>query len=276
MCAVGATCGPFTYNPLSTPPTVSPLQIALSRSGKSQLVVDLSFPRGTCVNDAIPKDSYLDAPLSLRLPGIDALVNITIQKGTGCLLFKKELRHAYRQLRFDPRDYHLLGFQHQHALYFDVAPPFGLRSTVMMCQRTTSVVTFMFRALGFDCTNYIDDFCGAEIPESAATAFHALGDLLSALGLQSSPGKDCPPSTHMNFLGIALDTAAMTLSVTPDRLSELLDQCRSLLRVDSIPRRQLQSLLGVMSFVTACVRPARIFMSSLHTTLRSHSSDRFC
>ena len=92
------------------PPTVSPLQIALSRSGKSQLVVDLSFPRGTSVNDAIPKDSYLDSPLSLRLPGIDALVNITIQKGTGCLLFKKELRHAYRQLRFDPRDYHLLAF----------------------------------------------------------------------------------------------------------------------------------------------------------------------
>ena len=93
---------------------------------------------------------------------------------------------------------------------------------------------------------------------------------------ESSPCKDCPPSTHMTFLGIALDTAAMTLSVTPDRLSELLDQCRSLLRVDSIPRRQLQSLLGVMSFVTACVRPARIFMFSLHTTLRSHSSDRCC
>ena len=42
-------------------------------------------------------------------------------------------------------------------------------------------------------------------------------------------------------------------------------QCSSM-QVNLIP--QLQSLLGLMSFVTACVRPARIFMSALLNSLR--------
>lgn len=68
--------------------------------------------------------------------------------------------------------------------YCDVAPPRGLRSAAMMCQRTTSAVILMFRALGLDCTNYIDDFGGPKTPDSAANAFRVL---------QSSPDKDCPP-----------------------------------------------------------------------------------
>lgn len=66
----------------------------------------------------------------------------------------------------------------------------------------------------------------------------------------------------MVFLGIHLDTLAMTMSVTHERLQELLHHCSSAINLTAIPRCDLQSLLGVMSFVTACVRPARIFMSS--------------
>ena len=68
----------------------------------------------------------------------------------------------------------------------------------------------------------------------------------------------------------------MTMSVTPQRLLDLLSRCRSLLTADVIPRHDLQSLLGVMSFVTACVRLARIFMSGLLNILRANPSARFC
>ena len=161
-CNLRATCGPFSANPLQPPLTTSPLQIARSRSGKPRVVVDLSHPQGTSLNSGISKDTYLDEPISLRLPGTDALQIIIRDKGPGCHLFKKDLSRAYRQLRVDPRDYSYLGFRHNGLLYFDIAPPFGLRSATMMCQRTTCAVTFMFRSLGFDCTNYIDDFGGAE------------------------------------------------------------------------------------------------------------------
>ena len=153
-------------------------------------------------------------------------------------------------------DYHLLGYHHRDNLYFDIAPPFGLRSSAMMCQTTTSAVTYMYKKLGYSCTNYIDDFGGAETPTQSVAAFLALEDLLRNLGLITSPEKDSPPATSMVFLGVLVDTTAMTISVTSDRLSELHSRCESLLSVTHVSRHDLQSLLGVMSFVTSCVRPA--------------------
>ena len=157
----------------------------------------------------------------------------------------------YRQLRINPRDYHLLGLRHCNNIYFDIAPPFGLRSAAMMCQRTTSAVTYRFQSMGYHCTNYIDDFGGADSAETAQSAFLALGDLFSTLGLESSPDKDCAPSQTMIFLGTLFNSVDMTMSVTTDRLNKLLSRCQSLLDLCVVSRRHLQSLLGVMSFVTA-------------------------
>lgn len=127
-----------------------------------------------------------------------------------------------------------------------------------------------FFALGYSCTNYIDDFGSTETPDKSTTAFNALGDLFTSLGLQSSPDKDCPPTTSMVFLGIHLDTLAMSMSITPECLQELLHRCSSALSSSSISRHDLQLLLGVMSFVTARVRPAHVFMSTLLSTLHTH------
>ena len=80
----------------------------------------------------------------------------------------------------------------------------------------------------------------------------------------------------MVFLGVLVDTTDMTVSVTPDCLSELRSRCTSLLSVTHLSRHDLQSLLGVMSFVTSCVRPARVFMSSLLYTLRTYRLSKYC
>ena len=88
------------------------------------------------------------------------------------------------------------------------------------------------------------------------------------LGIESSPEKDSPPATSMVFLGILFDTVAMTLSIPSAKIEELLNRIRKLLRRKQISYHDLQSLLGLMSFVTACVHPARIFMSALLNGLR--------
>ena len=269
-CELGTTCGPFFTNPLSVDISISPLQIVYSRTGKPRIVVDLSYPPGHSVNCGILRDTYLGEPFSLCLPGLDALLDIICQKGQPSHVFKKDLSRAYRQLRIDPCDYHLLGYQHRDYQHFDIAPPFGLCSSAMMCETTTSAVTYMYKKLGYSCTNCIDDFGGAETPTKSAATFLVLEDLLRDPGLITSPEKDSPPATSMVFLCVLVDTTAMTIAVTSDRLSELHSCCKSLLSVMHVSRCDLQSLLGVMSFVTSCVRPARVFMSSLLYTLRSY------
>ena len=99
--------------------------------------MDLCFAQGSSVNDGIPSDTYLGDHFKLRLPGIDRLVEFILAKGRNCLVFKKDLRRAYRQFLVDPKDYSLLGFCYQGKFYFDTRCPFGLRSSALICQRTT-------------------------------------------------------------------------------------------------------------------------------------------
>ena len=131
-------------------------------------------------------------------------------------------------------------------------------------------------SLGYSCTNCIDDFGVGETPDKSTAAFNALGNLFSTLGLQSSPEEDCPPATSVVFLGIQLDTLAMSTSVTPNHFHKPLYRCSSALSLLHILRHDLQSLLGIMSSATACVRPAHVFMATLLNTLHNHRDSRYC
>ena len=264
-----AIAGPFDYPPFGDDFVSSPLQTVPKRgSSTRRVVMDLSFPHGASVNDGIPTDTYLGEHFKLRLPGIDRLVEFVLEKGRHCLIFKKDLRRAYRQFPVDPKDYNLLGFCYQGKFYFDTRCPFGLRSSAMICQRTTKAVVHIFTEQGFLADVYLDDFYGAEYPLLAAQAFSSLGQLFQHLGLDSSPEKDSPPSTSMICLGILVDTAAFTLEVPPSRLDDLQAELTIWQSSTGFTKKQLQSLLGKLSFVTACVKPGRIFMARLLNTLR--------
>ena len=55
------------------------------------MIVDLSWPWGHSVNEAIPSDSYLGEPLVLRYPTIDDIVDAVVTLGRGCHLYKRDL-----------------------------------------------------------------------------------------------------------------------------------------------------------------------------------------
>ena len=200
-----AVAGPFDYPPFLDDFVCSPIQTVPKRgSSTRRVIMDMSFPHSSSVNDGIPQDTYLGKPFKLRLPGIDRLVNFILEKGRHCLVFKKDLQRAYRQFPIDPKDYNLLGFSFQGKFYFETHRPFSLRTSAMICQRTTKAVVHIFTEQGFSADVYLDDFYGADHPSLAHQAFSRLGQLFLQLGLDSSPEKDSPPSTSMICLGILI------------------------------------------------------------------------
>lgn len=180
----------------------------------------MSRPSGHPVNDGIPSDSYLGAPLSLRYPTIDDIVDAVVTLGRGCYLYKRDLRKAYRQFPVDPKDYPFLGCTWNKQLYFDTVLTMGLRSAAI-CQRSIDAVAWVASQQGRVVFKYLDDFIGVSPAFNAQTDFQALSDLLSSLGLHESSEKACPPSPVMICLGVELNTDAITLSVSPGRLCEL-------------------------------------------------------
>ena len=65
------------------------------------------------------------------------------------------------------------------------------------------------------------------------------------------------------------------MSIPAEKLSELLTKILEVYRQHYISWHKLQSLLGLMAFVTSCVSPVRIFMAALLNGLRSLQRSEF-
>ena len=102
--------------------------------------------------------------------------------------------------------------------------------------------------------------------------FLGLGALMKALGLAESEDKACPPSTKMVFLGVHFDTEKMTMSVPADKIQELREDLSQWSRKTTAVRRDLQSILGKLFWVSRVVRHSRPFMCRLLQQLREMKS----
>ena len=231
--------------------------------------MDLSFPKGNAVNDYVSKDEYLGEKAQVIFPKVDDYVELIKTKGKGCLLFKRDLKRAYRQICVDPKDWPLVSFVWNKHVFCDTVLSMGLRSAANICQRVTNAISFMMLQIGIAILNYLDDLAGAESKENAVFAFNCLGAILQKCGFEESKEKATPPSEIMSFLGVLFNTVTMTMEITPERLEEIRKLTQSWLEKDSASLKQIQPLLGKLNFVAACVKPSRIFISRLLNWLRS-------
>ena len=124
--SLGRFAEPFDAPPFPDGFVVSPLNTVAKRdSQERRVIVDLSWPCGSSVNDGIPSGSFLGELLELTYPTIDAIVSAIVSLGRGCMLYKRDLRKAYRQFPVDPHDYHLLGYTWNRQFYFDTVLTMG-------------------------------------------------------------------------------------------------------------------------------------------------------
>lgn len=271
-----AILGPFKSNPFSCNLVASPLNsVPKKDTTERRVILDLSFPKNNSINSSIDKDEYLGEKTQVNFPRVDDFIALIKKKGKGCLLFKKDLRRAYRQISIDPSDYHLVSYVWGKHIFCDTVLSMGLKSAARICQRVSNAISFIMFQFGVAILNYLDDLAGAEKRENANFAYNCLEMVLQKCGLEEAPDKASPPSEIMIFLGILFNTITMTVEVTPDRLLEIKRLIDQWLNKESVTLKQIQSLLGKLNFVAACVKPSRIFVSRLLNWLRSiyHSSD---
>ena len=65
--------------------------------------------------------------------------------GLGSYLWYADLTRMYRQLRTCPLSTTLLGILVDGQHYTDIAPPFGCRTSLVACARTTNAVVYLLR-----------------------------------------------------------------------------------------------------------------------------------
>ena len=267
--------GPFETNPLSSPIVISPLNsVPKSGTDDRRVIVDLSWPHGKAVNDGISKNLYLGEEFELHYTSVERICSLVRKIGPGALIYKRDLKQAYRQFPVDPSDYCYLGYFWKDMLYFDSVLCMGQRNAGMACARSTDAVMYIHREDGHEGESYLDDLIGVSPPAFGMEAYQALGKLLADLGLLENFSKACPPETVQLVLGVIIDTVAGTISVPNEKMVEINDSLRVWKNKRKATKNEIQSIIGVLQFVSKCVRQSRVFMNRLLEMLRSyHDSD---
>ena len=111
----------------------------------------------------------------------------------------------------------------------------------------------------------------------ATESFDLLGTLFKDLGLAESLKKAETPRKQMVYLGVMFDTVSMEMRVPPDKLEEIKSEIKIWARKTTITKKNLQSLLGKLFWVSKVVKYARAFMGRLLQQLRimANNKDHF-
>ena len=124
--------GPFCMSPILDL-RYSPLMTVPKEETERRVIVDFSFPAGISINDGIPKATYLDHNVEFSLPSVQSMVGRVNALGKGCLLYKRDLKSAFRQFSTDPGDYKYTGMSWKGKIYIDTRLAMGLRSSAYCC-----------------------------------------------------------------------------------------------------------------------------------------------
>lgn len=266
-----AVLGPFHHPPFEPWVRCSPIMTRPKRdSEQRRVILDLSYPKGSAVNDGIEINNHFGQDISYTLPTIADLAQKLTTQGTGAFLWKADLSRAYRQLRADPLDAPLLGLKVGADTYIDLCPPFGCRSSAAICQRMANALVYIMGKKGFHILAYLDDFgaCFAS-QRQARDSFKAFQDLTKELGLSLATQKSVPPTHEMEWLGYTVNSNAMSITIPPKKLNEVLQDCRNWLDKTRANKQTIQSMVGRLVYVSNCVLPGRKFISRILGTLRA-------
>ena len=92
---------------------------------KRCVIVGFSIPAGRTINDGISKVSYLDFEVRFSLSSVQSMVSRVNELGPGCLLYKRDLKGAFRQFCIDPSDYNFTGISWEGDVYLDTRLAMG-------------------------------------------------------------------------------------------------------------------------------------------------------
>ena len=265
-CVEGHILGPFDPHLLPDVQISRFGVIPKGNSGKWRLILDLSSPEGSSVNDGIEPDLC-----SLSYLSMDQVVEAIARLGRGAVLAKVDIKSAYRMVPVHPEDRPLLGMMWDGALYVDGALPFGLRSAPKIFTAVADAVEWLVRQKGVQWLgHYLDDFLILGSPDSdeCAIGLRILLDIFRKLDIPMALEKLEGPALKLPFLGIELDTRSLTLRLPPGKLCELKALVATWLGRKSCTRKDLQSLAGKLQHACKVIKPGRVFLRRIFNLLK--------
>ena len=112
----------------------------ISKKGSDawRLIVDLSSPAGSSINNGIREDWA-----SLHYVSVDQAAQKALDLGQNALMAKCDIKSAFRIIPVHPEDKPLLGMQWRDSTYMDSVLPFSLRSAPKLFNAVADALQFI-------------------------------------------------------------------------------------------------------------------------------------
>jgi hypothetical protein len=238
-----------------------------------RVIQNYAYPKLNSVNDFV---SYFPVKFSK----MDEVADY-VERNPDCFAAKIDLSNYFRHLPIDPLDWPLLvgvwEFEHGWEPLIDTRMPFGLRHAPEVCCRFSAVVMFAVvrkvREKGFIVgvhvfiANVVDDWLVLAVTESICDmVWRMLRQLLKDLGftVNEKPHKLSPPAQVGRWVGLQVDTVARMISLPEDKLVKgtalIKDMLARAHQHKSVTRRQVDKLIGYLSFCATVVYGGRAFL----------------
>jgi hypothetical protein len=258
---------------------VSPIGVVTKKlSTKLRMIHHLSWPRlpssdSDSINEHISAEdsetvlqSFDDAVSMLADIPVQSSPSSAASTSKSILLSKIDVKSAYRLVPVHHEDWHLLGMQWRGKYYYDNVLVFGLASACRHWERVATAIHWMAQThLKLQLlVHYIDDYLLISVgSQLAQLQLQALLKLFDMLGVPISLDKLEGPTHVLPFLGIQINTSSMTLSLDPLRLTYVQGLLSDWMSMSKASIKDIQSLVGTLSFCSKVIRSGRIFLRRL-------------
>ena len=197
----------------------SPLDLVAKHDGGWRRIHYLSFPDNHSVNNCIPKTHS-----SIEYITIDAVFKLITNAGKECLIIKRDIKDAFRNIPVSPTNQWLLGFEWKGQHYAETCLPFGLTTAPALFNLFADAFEWLLRTCLHwrDTVHYLDDFIRIvpnDQKHSLPSACQDYIELTEALGIPRNDSKDCCGRV-VEVLGIEIDTHRFMARLSPRKLEK--------------------------------------------------------
>ena len=266
--ALSRKFGPFDHPPFNNF-VASPMGAFCKRSGKVRVIQDLSWPPDRSINDYISSKDYTVTYIS-----VDDITRRIQMYGPHTLMDQLDIADAFRHILVRKEDWELLStvfekIEHGTVIkqyYFDVVLPFGLRSSPKLISDFADALQHIMLSRGVsECFHYMDDYITMGPPSSSQcrTNLEVMLKTCADVGFSVNPQKVVGPSTVLEYLGFIIDTDAMQIRISQDRLQRIIAELCAFEIRQVCTKRELLSLIGKLIFIAKVVRSGRTFVRCL-------------
>ena len=170
-----------------------------------------------------------------------------------CYFAKIDLANAYRSVKLHPSNFKATGLKWQFkgektfTYLIDERLPFGAAKSPEIFNHITQAVREIMAQSYDECLETLNE----------------LLRLLRKLGFHINYSKIEGPTCELVFLGILLNSVNMTLTIPEPKLTEIETSMKRFLVSRKVSKRDIQSLVGKLNWVTQCIYGGRFHLRRL-------------